>query len=447
MPHSTTEETPRGARPAHARRHAALHAELEGAVRVLLGVVRRADPAATSGEEAASLVALFSRAERAATSGVALFAPVVDETGAYAKGGHGSAPEWLAALSGSSAALAQGRLAAARRAAFDPALKEALQEAQLSAPQLSLLTKSEAGAPGSAAPLLELVEKGASHQELSATAARLAAAGRGQETERARRARVRANRHFRWRQDEGGGIRGEFSCDEVAWAKVMPLLEAEAKERWKKAGAAGADSLEAHRLDAFLELMAGAKVGLHPDPGRPGARPHCVVIVNAESLRRGTTKGDELCEIEGIGPVSVEAATELLGHGSVQFLIKDGVDIKTVTSTSRDLPQRLVSALMVRDRTCCATGCGRRHGLVVDHYGVDFAKGGASDLDNLARLCPPHHDLKTYGGWRLQGEPGNWEWTAPAHPKSAQYIARARRLAAAKASARAEAKRNHPRQS
>jgi hypothetical protein len=48
-------------------------------------------------------------------------------------------------------------------------------------------------------------------------------------------------------------------------------------------------------------------------------------------------------------------------------------------------------------------------------------------------LCPEHHALKTHGGWRLQGKPGSWKWIAPAHPKSAQYIARARRLAAAKA--------------
>ena len=159
------------------------------------------------------------------------------------------------------------------------------------------------------------------------------------------------------------------------------------------------------------------------------------MIVDAEALRRGSVEGGELCEIEGIGPVSVEAASELLGEGGLQFVVRDGIDIRTVTGTTRSLPQRLAAALMVRDRTCAVEGCGKRHGLEADHCRVDFADGGPTALANLARLCPEHHDLKTYGGWRLEGGPGRWKWIAPAHPKSAGYIARARRLAAAKAKA------------
>jgi hypothetical protein len=85
--------------------------------------------------------------------------------------------------------------------------------------------------------------------------------------------------------------------------------------------------------------------------------------------------------------------------------------------------------------------------LETDHREVDFEDDGPTALDNLVRLCPEHHALKTYGGWRLEGSPGRWKWIAPAHPKSATYIARARKLAAAKAEARraaAKAKRNGP---
>ena len=60
------------------------------------------------------------------------------------------------------------------------------------------------------------------------------------------------------------------------------------------------------------------------------------------------------------------------------------------------------------------------------------------------QLCPEHHYLKTYGGWRLEGKPGAWEWVAPLHPKSAHFIARARKLAAAKGRARAARQRNFP---
>jgi 5-methylcytosine-specific restriction endonuclease McrA len=103
----------------------------------------------------------------------------------------------------------------------------------------------------------------------------------------------------------------------------------------------------------------------------------------------------------------------------------------------------VAAALIVRDRSCAA-GCGKRLGLEGDHRLVDFGDDGPTELANLARLCPECHDLKTYGGWRLEGAPGRWKWVAPAHPKSAFYIARARQLAAAKAKARAEARRNDP---
>ena len=47
-------------------------------------------------------------------------------------------------------------------------------------------------------------------------------------------------------------------------------------------------------------------------------------------------------------------------------------------------------------------------------------------------------------GWRLEGRPGSWKWIAPAHPKSAQYIARARKLAATKGKVFVQKDRNRP---
>jgi hypothetical protein len=407
------------------------HTELRDVVGKLRELVRVAAPASTSGDEARAIVDLFAEAERAAASGVALFSPVVADTGSFAKAGHGSAADWLGSVAGTSSGAAKGRLAAAKRAASDPSLTEALHDAKLSPSQLKVVSDTAAVAPDSTETLLDLTEQGASHQELSDQAARLRAGARSRESERARRERVHEMRHFRWRQLPEGGVRGEFLCDEVEWARVAPRLEAEAKERWKAAGKNG--SLEAHRLDAFLAILGGDGAG-----SGGTARPRTLVIIDADALRRGTTVGDELCEIEGIGSVSVDAATELIGEGALQYLVKDGVDIRTVTSATRDVPQRVEAALMVRDRVCAAEGCGKRFGLEEDHRDIDFSDGGPTCLDNLARLCPEHHDLKTYGGWRLEGGPGHWKWIAPAHPKSAFYIVRARQLAAAKAKARRE---------
>jgi len=299
---------------------AALRADLTRAVQLIRGVVRRPVSAGLSGAAAQELVRLFSEAERAAASGVALFAPRVVETGEYTRGGHGSAADWLGSLSGSSSGAAKGRLAAATRAAGDPLLTEALHEGELSADQLKVVATTLGETPAASGDLLALLDQGASHKELSDAATRLRSASRSREDERLRRARVHTQRHFRWRRDENGGIRSELFCDEVEFARIAPRLEAEATRRWKAAGAGG-DSLEAHRLDAFIDLMSGSrgpvrgKSGAGEDsaddedegadggsdhgPGSPlrPLAPRTLIIVNAESLRRGTTQGDELCEI------------------------------------------------------------------------------------------------------------------------------------------------------
>ena len=436
---------------------AALRADLTQAVRLIRGVIAHPVPGGLSGAAARRFVALFSEAERAAASGVALFTPRVLETGDYTKDGHGSAADWLGKLSGSSSGAAKGRLAAAARAAQNPLLSEALHDGELSSAQLGLVTATLGEVPGAAGDLLKLVDEGASHKELFDAATQLRAASRSREDERLRRARVHTNRHFRWRQDDNGGIRGGFFCDEVEFARVAPRLEAAAKRRWKAAGNGNGngDSLEAHRLDAFIDLLSGSGgFGSGSDDGdgdgdghgrghgpRPAA-PRTLIIVNAESLRRGTTEGDELCEIEGIGPVSVAAATELLSEGGFQYLVKEGFDIKTVTKSTRVIANCIDMALIVRDRVCARPGCAKRCGLETDHRQVDYGDNGPSELDNLVRLCPACHRLKTDGGWRLQGRPGAWEWVAPANAPSAQQMARARKVAVAKAKGKAFVKKD-----
>ena len=171
-------------------------------------------------------------------------------------------------------------------------------------------------------------------------------------------------------------------------------------------------------ITAALAREAGGGHRGRSGPG-PGPRPRTLIIVNAESLRRGTTEGDELCEIEGIGPVSVAAAKELLSEGGFQYLVKEGFDIKTVTRSTRVVANCIDMALVVRDRVCARPGCGNRLGLERDHRQLDYGNDGPTELDNLVRLCPSCHRLKTDGGWRLEGRPGAWKWVAPAKPPSA----------------------------
>ena len=50
--------------------------------------------------------------------------------------------------------------------------------------------------------------------------------------------------------------------------------------------------------------------------------------------------------------------------------------------------------------------------LEIDHV-VPVADGGLTELANAWRICPHHHALKTYFGWKVVGEAGNWDLVPP----------------------------------
>jgi hypothetical protein len=157
-----------------------------------------------------------------------------------------------------------------------------------------------------------------------------------------------------------------------------------------------------------------------PRPARnrrrtPAERPPATVIcrVDLAALRRGSLAAGETCEIPGVGPVPLGVARELFGDSILKLVISDGVDPRTIVHCGRTIPSHLRTALQFRDRCCVVPGCGRTFGLEYDHI-VEFAKGGPTTMENLCRLCRPHHALKTRRGYRIRGGPGSWQWLAPA---------------------------------
>ena len=90
-----------------------------------------------------------------------------------------------------------------------------------------------------------------------------------------------------------------------------------------------------------------------------------------------------------------------------------GADVTTVAHAGRAVPADVDTALNARDKVCCVPGCEVTEALERDHRVLPFIDGGTTSLENLARLCRWHHYLRTYKGWRLEGEPGNWKWVGP----------------------------------
>ncbi|HVJ96985.1 MAG TPA: HNH endonuclease signature motif containing protein, partial [Acidimicrobiia bacterium] len=107
----------------------------------------------------------------------------------------------------------------------------------------------------------------------------------------------------------------------------------------------------------------------------------------------------ETCEIQGVGPVSVEWVRSILGEAFLTAIIKKGTDIKTVAHFGRNVPELVQTAKIVSGHECEAEDC-EIHGYLERDHVHDYALGGVTSLANLIWLCYFHNRLKSRG-WIL----------------------------------------------
>lgn len=151
--------------------------------------------------------------------------------------------------------------------------------------------------------------------------------------------------------------------------------------------------------------------------GRSAARPikaEVMVLINAETL---LGLDDRSAELHGYGPISAEAARELLRSVSHWTgLLQDPRSGEILgVGRQRRIPPGLRRWLQARDATCRFPGCiSNALTAEVDHT-IPWARGGPTSHENLECLCRKHHAFKTSGFWKArQPEPGVLEWTSPA---------------------------------
>ncbi|MCA1693010.1 MAG: HNH endonuclease [Actinobacteria bacterium] len=164
---------------------------------------------------------------------------------------------------------------------------------------------------------------------------------------------------------------------------------------------------QAYAADALVALARGGP--------RPGPRAVVHVAVDHAALARGHVEAGERCEIPGVGSVPVATARALAADAVLEGIVTKGTDVVAVAHLGRTVTAAQRRALEARDPVCVVEGCEVREHLEIDH--VDgWALTRTTTLARLARLCRWHHHLKTYCGYRLDGTPGNWRWTAPEEP-------------------------------
>jgi hypothetical protein len=131
-------------------------------------------------------------------------------------------------------------------------------------------------------------------------------------------------------------------------------------------------------------------------------------------LLAGQTSPGEVCEIPGVGPVPVSHARQVLSDGLLEVVITDGVDVRTVVSKTRHVPEALKIAITERDERCKVRGCDRTQNLE-RHHTKPFAEHHLTTYELLGMVCGAHHDLVTYHGREIvdHGD-GTWSLRPPA---------------------------------
>jgi hypothetical protein len=382
-------------------------------------VVARLEPESVPLTEASALWSEFDRVERLAASAKTLLARRVDESMQWKRQGFRSAAEHLAALGDTTVGAARDTLGVSQRIASLPETAAAVRDGRLSTAQTTVLVGAAAADPASESRLLAEAER-SSLAELQQECLRTKANADPDRDTTYRR--IHAQRRLRtWTDAEGAwNLAARGTAD--AGARVLAALEPLIDERFSRTRTEGArEAREAYAFDALVTLTDQATRGSEQATGRRAPEHLALLRVDLGALTRGQTKGDEVCELSGLGPIPVSRARELLGESTLRLVITKGVDVVHVTHLGRGPSAAQRIALLWSSPTCSVEGCTRTR-VEIDHRD-DWAKGGRTELPNLDPLCTHHHDLKTNDGWALLPGSGKRPIVPPddsRHPRRAR---------------------------
>jgi len=317
----------------------------------------------------------------------------------------------LAHASGTSLGQAMKALETAKALPAQPELDAAARAGELSRQQASLVAEAVSVNPGSAQKLLDAA-KVSSLVELAAHSARARAAVQDLEQ---RRQAIHASRSLRQYVDPSGTwyLRAQGTPEQGAL--IMAGVTAQADKAFQIARRDGRrESPEAYAFDGLVSLATSG--------GGASPRPEVIVRVDHAALLRGYPESDEVCDVPGFGPTSVQAVFDMMESGDplIKAVVTKGKDVVNVAHLGHRPKAHQKTALDWLFPCCAAEGCGTRADFLQTDHRVDYAECRFTLLDLLDRLCPFHHSLKTYQGWGLVQGRGKRPFVPPddaRHPR------------------------------
>jgi Domain of unknown function (DUF222)/HNH endonuclease len=202
--------------------------------------------------------------------------------------------------------------------------------------------------------------------------------------------------------DATGMLIGRFQLDPAAGEALKVAIASESGPRPASdhEGEIQPDlrSPRQRRADALTALVERAMGVSLP---RRGERPRVVVHATPEQLAQAGGAG---CATTESGEVLSSWVTGRLACDAVLQRVTEDADQPSLGPLDVGREHRLVTvaqrrALAARDRGCVI--CEAEPDWCDAHHVVPWAQGGATDLENLALLCPGHHTAVHAGSWRL----------------------------------------------
>lgn len=382
---------------------------LKQAITTLEKVVGALDPDVLEPGFALDLVELFSKVERLGAAGKSLAAGRVAYCGRWRDEGDRSAAHFLARKTGESVGQVVGAISTARRMDDLPQASEAFRSGELSQAQAAEIAQAAILVPEAEKDLLE-VARAEGITRLKQECQRVIAQACPDEQDKA--LRLHRSRYLRTYTDGEGAFRLDARLTPEAGAEVRVALDVLRDELFERARRHGQrESYQAIDADALVE-MARASAGSN-GIARGSKAPKALVNLRVDhaALKRGHTKKGEVCEIPGVGPISVESARALASDSILKVLLVKGTEVKAVANYGRTIPASTRAVLIETYPECVVIGCHETKGLEIDHV-IPLPEGSTSP-ENLVRICAHHHRLKTYRRFRL-GERKNGK--APLEP-------------------------------
>ena len=246
-------------------------ADLSSAIEVIASFVGSFEPERYSGQDAASLVSSFTRAERLCAAGKTKAAARVADSPRHSQLGHRTPAEWLASVTGESVGEANDVLRLGSTLTRHPEVDEAYREGRLSRSGAKLVADAVRVNPNREGDLLH----GAEHdtlRQLRQRCLKAKAEARSQEGAEKAYAAIRANRRCRTWTDSDGAFRLDALLTPDAGASLAASLAAQSARHFEAARRSGLhESSDNYAADALVALITGVGVLHKPAATGPGS--------------------------------------------------------------------------------------------------------------------------------------------------------------------------------